>query len=129
MKLGPGGAVGFEKGLVFSQASKATLNSVLNLRTYSAANSSRPSFLAWIHVLNVETSSRRCWPPRVTSSSASILKVEARPYSSASCPSHFAAWYALHAVATATTPEGQPPQSQRRGLAMPFRCFRVPMLG
>jgi hypothetical protein len=51
MKLGPGGAVGLERGLVFTQASKATLNSVLNLRTYSAANSSRPSFLAWIHVL------------------------------------------------------------------------------
>jgi hypothetical protein len=56
--LGLGGAVGLEKGLVFSQASKATLNSLLNLRTYSAANSSRPSFLAWIHVLNVETSRR-----------------------------------------------------------------------
>jgi hypothetical protein len=27
MKLGPGGAVGFEKGLVFNQASKATLRS------------------------------------------------------------------------------------------------------
>jgi hypothetical protein len=28
MKLGPGGAFGFEKGLVFSQASKATLKFV-----------------------------------------------------------------------------------------------------
>jgi hypothetical protein len=77
MKLGPGGAFGFEKGLVFSQASKATLNSLLNLRTYSAANLSWPWSLAWIHVLNVETSRRRCWPPRVASSSAWILSVEA----------------------------------------------------
>ena len=51
MKIGPGGAFGFEKGLAFSQASKATLNSGLNLRTYSAASSSWPSSLAWIHVV------------------------------------------------------------------------------
>jgi hypothetical protein len=81
-----GRRVGFEKGLVFSQASKATLNSVLNLRTYSAAHFSLPSFLAWIHVLNVETSRRGCWPPRIRSSSAS-LTAEARPYSSDWCPS------------------------------------------
>jgi hypothetical protein len=42
-------------------------------------------------------------PPRATSSSASILGLEACAYSSDSRPSHFAAWYALHAVATATT--------------------------
>jgi len=40
MKLRPGRrAFGFEKGLVFNQASKATLNSLLNLRTHSATKS------------------------------------------------------------------------------------------
>src|SRR5437899_853921 len=57
MKLGPGGASGFENGWLAIQASKAVLNAGLKRRTYSAASASLPFSLAWIHVLNVETSS------------------------------------------------------------------------
>jgi hypothetical protein len=79
MKLGPGGASGLENGSSAIQASNAVSNSGLNRRSYRAARSSCPSFRAWIHVLNVETSRSRYWPPSVSAWSASFRIVEDLP--------------------------------------------------